>query len=78
MALCLNGRSTNFCIDKGAEVMVISEKDCTKISSPELKTLNDTLKGPSSDQLACKGCFMGYLQKRDVTIKEEIDVIKSA
>ena len=35
------------------------------------------LKGPSGDQLACKGHFMGYLQKGDLTIKEEIYMIKN-
>ena len=68
MTLHLNGQSTNFCINTGAEVTVILEKDYTKIGSPESKTLDKTLAGPSSDKLACKGRFMGYLQKGDVTI----------
>ena len=35
------------------------------------------LKGSSGDHLACKGRFMGYFQKVDVIIKEEIRVIKN-
>ena len=77
MALHLNGRSTNFCIDAGAEVTVISKKAYAKIGSPELKTLDKILKGPSSDQLSCNGRFMGYLHKGDLTIKEETYVIKN-
>ena len=59
VTLRLNSRSTNFCTNTGAEVTVISEKVYAKIGSPELKTLDRTLKGPSSDQLACKGRFIG-------------------
>ena len=77
MTLRLNGRLTFFCIDTGAEVTVISEKIYTKIGSPELKTLDKTLRGPGGDQLGCKGRFVGYLQKGDLTIKEEIYVIKN-
>ena len=40
----------NFCIDAGAEVMVILEKAYTKIGSPELKSLDKTLNGLNSDQ----------------------------
>ena len=50
----------------------MSENIYTKIGSPELKTLDKTLKGPSGDQFSCKGHFMGYLQKGNVTVKEEI------
>ena len=39
--------------------------------------MDKLLKGPSGDQLGCKGRFVGYLQKGDVTIKEEIYVIKN-
>ena len=55
----------------------MSEKAYAKICSSELKTLDKTLKGPRVDQLACKGRLMGYLQKCDVTIKEETHVIKN-
>ena len=60
-----------FCINTGAEVTVISEKAYAKIGSPELKTLDRTVKGPRGDRLTYKGHFMGYLQKGDLTIKEE-------
>ena len=76
VTLRLNGRSTFFCIDAGAEVTVISKKIYTKIGSPELKTLDKALKGPGGDQLVCKGRFVGYLRKGDLTIREEIYVIK--
>ena len=69
MTLNLNGRSTNFCIDTGAEVTVILEKAYTKIGSPELKTLDKKPKGPSGDQLASKGHFIAYLQKGDVAMQ---------
>ena len=39
--------------------MVLSEKAYAKIGSPELKTIEKTLEGPSGDQLACKGHFLG-------------------
>ena len=42
------------------------------------KKLHLPFKGPSGDQLAFKGCFMGYLQKGDVTIKEEISICYGA
>ena len=77
VTLRLNGRPTDFCIDTGAEVTVISEKSYTKIGSPNLKSLNKTLRGAGSNQLTCMGRFMGYLQKGNVTIKEEIYVIKN-
>ena len=51
--------------------MFILEKAYTKIGSLELKSMDKTLKGPSSDRLACKGFFMGYLWKGNVTIIEE-------
>ena len=68
----LNGRSTFFCICTGAEVTVISKKIYTEIGGPQLKTLDKTLKGPGGNQLGCKGHFVGYLQKGDLTIREEI------
>ena len=61
VTLCLNHQSTNFCIDAGAKVTVISEKVYTKIGSPELKTSDKTLKGPRNDRLVCKGRFICYL-----------------
>ena len=60
-----------------AEVTVILEKIYIKIGSPELKTLDNTLKGPGGNPLGCKEHFVGYLQKGDLTIREEIDVIKN-
>ena len=77
VTLRLNGQAAFFCIDIGAEVAVILEKIYTKIGSLELKTLDKTFKGPSVDQLACKGRLMGHLQKGDLTIKEEIYVIRN-
>ena len=58
--------------------MVISEKIYTKIGNLELKTLDKMLKDSAGDQLhvGCKGHFVGYLQKGDLTIREEIYVIK--
>ena len=46
----------------------MSEKAYAKIGSLELKTLDKMLKGLSDDQLTCKGRFMDYLQKGDLTI----------
>ena len=60
----LNGHSTIFCIFTGAEVTIILKKAYSKIGNPEMKTLDKTLKGLSSDRLACKGHFMGYLQNK--------------
>ena len=57
--------------------MVISDKIYTKIGSPDLKILDKTLKGPGGDQLGCKGRFVGYLQKSDLTIRDELYVIKN-
>ena len=47
----LNGRSIISYLDTGTEVMVISEKAYANIGSPELKTMDKTLKGLSSDRL---------------------------
>ena len=77
MTLGLNGQSKSFCTNTGGEDTVISEKIYTKVGSPELKTLAKTLKGPSGDQLACKGHFIGYLKKGDVTMKEKIYMIRN-
>ena len=65
LTLRLNGRSVFFCKDTGTGVTIISEKAYANIGtcSPELKTLDKMLEGPSGDQLACKGSFIGYLQK---------------
>ena len=52
MTLHLNGQSTFFCIDTGAEVTVILEKAYAKIGSPELKILSKTVKGPGGAQPA--------------------------
>ena len=66
MTLRLNGQSTYFCIYTRVKVTVISKKIYIKIGSPVLKTLDKMLKGPSDDQLNCKGHFVGYLQKGDL------------
>ena len=42
-----------------------------------MNTLDKALKGPGGDQLGCKGCFVGYLPKGNLTIREEIYVIKN-
>ena len=49
VTLHFNGQLVTFCIDTGAEVMVISEKVYAKTGSPDLKPLNKMLEGPSSD-----------------------------
>ena len=54
MTLRLNGQLTFFCMDTGAEVTVILKKIYTKIGSPELKTLDTTLKGPGRDTSVVK------------------------
>ena len=77
VALHLNSRSFLFCIDTGAEVTVIPENIYTKIGSPKLESAVKALKGPNNHRLACKGHFIGYFQKGDVTTEEKIYVIEN-
>ena len=77
ITLGLNGQEIVFCIDTGAEVMVIPERVYVRIGSPVLRCLDKTLKGPSTNRLASKGRFMGCLQKDKFTMKQGIYVVKS-
>ena len=77
VTLHLNVRSTLFCIDTREGDMVISKKIYIKIGSLDLKNSDKMLKGPSRDQLGCKGHFVGYLQKSNLTIGKEICLIKN-
>ena len=72
MALRLNGRSFTFCIDTGAEVIDIPENIYTRIGSPKLEPVVKALKGPNKHRLACKGHFMGYFQKGEVTTERNL------
>ena len=62
---------------RGIEVTVIPEKIYIRIGSPKLEFMDKALRGPSNDCLACKGRFMGHLQKDKITIEEKIYVIKN-
>ena len=75
--LRLHGRQIDFCIDTGAEVSVIPEREYTKIGSPILKPLDRTLKGPSNDLLVSMGRFVGFLEKDKFTTEQEIYVVKN-
>jgi len=72
VSLLLNGVSTEFDIDTGAEVSVISETQHQKVGSPSLSLSGKRLRGPSNHSLPVIGCFTGVL-KRWKPVKEHTD-----
>lgn len=76
LSLLLNGVPTEFDIDTGAEVSVISKPRHTKIGSPSLSLPNKTLRGPSNYSLHVSGCFTGVLKHRSQEVQQKIFVVQ--
>ena len=62
VTLQLNGQQTDFLIDTGAEVTVISEHTHNTIGSPPLSPPPRSLKGPSNHILPVTGYFSGTIK----------------
>ena len=62
VTVSLNGKPTQFEIDTGAEVSVISQKAHREIGSPKLYRPQRILRGPSNHALPVKDQFMGKLE----------------
>ena len=77
LSLLLNNTPTEFDIDTGAEVSLISEEQYKKIGSPTLSQPNKTLKGPSNYPLPTTGCFSGILIHGHREVQEEIFVVQN-
>ena len=68
---------TEFDIDTGAEVSVISEKQHKVIGSPSLSPASRRLRGPSNYSLPVTGCFTGILKRGSQEVHQEIFVVKN-
>ena len=76
LCLLLNGVPTEFDIDTGAEVSVISKPRHTKIGSPSLSLPNKTLRGPSNYSLHVSGFFTGVLKHRRQEVQQNTFVVQ--
>ena len=72
----LNGVETEFDIDTGAEVSVISESRHKKVGSPSLSRPDRTLKGPSNQCLPVTGQFTGVLMRGERDVRQDIFVVR--
>ena len=77
VSLLLNGVSTEFDIDTGAEVSVISETQHQKVGSPSLSLSGKKQRGPSNHSLPVIGCFIGVLKRGCQEVQQEIFVVKN-
>ena len=77
LSLLLNGVHTEFDIDTGAEVSVISESQHQRIGSPFLSPPGKRLRGPSNYSLPVTGCFTGVLKCGSQEVQQEIYVVKN-
>ena len=77
LSLLLNGVHTEFDIDTGAEVSVISESQHQRIGSPFLSPPGKRLRGPSNYSLPVTGCFTGVLKRGIQEVQQEIYVVKN-
>ena len=77
VSLLLNGMSTMFDIDTGAEVSVISDERHQKIGSPSLSPPRKILRGPSNYALPVTGYFIATLQHGGVETQQEIFVVRN-
>lgn len=77
VSLLLSGVSTEFDIDTGAEVSVISETQHQKVGSPSLSLSGKRLRGPSNHSLPVIGCFTGVLKRGSQEVQQEIFVVKN-
>ena len=77
LSLLLNGVLTEFDIDTGAEVSVISETQHQKIGSPFLSPPAKRLRGPSNYSLPVTGCFTGALKRGSQEVQQDVYVVKN-
>ena len=77
LSLPLNGVLTEFDIDTGAQVSVISETQHQKIGSPFLSPPAKRLRGPSNYSLPVTGCFTGVLKRGSQEVQQDFYVVKN-
>lgn len=71
------GYPTEFDIDTGAEVSVISKARYEKIGSLSLSLPGKTLRGPTNYSLPVTGCFTGVLKHGNQEVQQDIFVVKN-
>ena len=76
VTLNLNGHSTQFKLDTGAEVTAISEKTHIALQKPQMSISKKTLYGPSRHPLQCIGTFPGKFSYEGKTATQNVFVIK--
>ena len=76
VTLNLNGHSTQFKLDTGAEVTAISEKTHIALQKPQMSISKKTLYGPSRQPLQCIGTFPGKFSYEGKTATQNVFVIK--
>ena len=74
--LHLNGHTTEFKIDTGADVTVIPTFMYKRSRDGPLVSPNRVLRGPSQHTLSVVGKFVGNLKSGNITTKQEIYVVK--
>ena len=77
VTLSLNGKPTQFEIDTGAEVTVISPQTHKDIGSPKLHPPQRILRGPSNRKLQVKGQFTGKLCRGKKEVEQQLYVVKN-
>ena len=77
ISLALNNVQTEFLIDTGAEVTVISEASHETIGSPTFSLPKKTLKGPGNHTLPVAGYFAGRLRQGTRIVEQEIYFVRN-
>ena len=75
LTLLLNGTPTDFKIDTGAEVSVISRESHEKIGTLPLYQSTKTLRGPSNYALPVTGYFTAQLKHGNQEVQQEMFVV---
>ena len=76
--LSLNGKSTKFKMDTGANVTVISNELFSSLEEVELKPARTTLFGPNHQPIPSSGQFTAILQLDSRKVDEEVFVVPQA
>ena len=77
LTLLLNGTPTDFEIDTGAEVSVISRESHEKIGTLPLYQSTKTLRGPSNYALLVTGYFTAQLKHGNQEVQQEMFVVSN-
>ena len=77
MSIRLNNTPTEFDIDTGAEVSVISKTRHDEIGHPPLASPDRVLRGPSNRCLPVIGQFKGVLKRGNHEVQQEIFVVQN-